>query len=485
MIRSLFALQLRSLGNGLLRDPRRRGLLVLALTVALGLSGASAWRLTHLLLAWQVTGGLVPRLWALCLAAWVAAGGLGFLALREQGVGDRARLLFTLPLSPAGRARALYLSAVAQLANLWLLCLGSLGTAFSLVLGTRAWPWIAALLLGQGVALAMVGLGLALAATLSKARRRVAFLAVLTVSAGAGALLLRAPSLPGPGVVALLSAVVLALALGPLAALFGRLYERAFQALLAASPRTRRRRFIRLFTRGLSLRRTPTAALLTRGLLVRGRQWVDWARLGLVAALLAGFPRLRPALAAHGLPDTFTLPAAVALLFLMILVDGSASPLGAEGNRLALLLTAPLSQAELLRAKLADLLGPILLGGVGSALLVGMVSGLPARQLAMAAAAVALLLTGLAAVFAWGSAWDADLNLEIEGGLRGLLQEQTPLTPVRALLVAASALLLALDLLTLRALPPAAGLAALAGLNALTLGLAWRLGLTALRRLAV
>jgi len=102
----------------------------------------------------------------------------------------------------------------------------------------------------------------------------------------------------------------------------------------------------------------------------------------------------------------------------------------------------------------------------------------------VASVAVALIVTGLSAVFAWGSAWDADLGLEIEGGLRGLLREQTPLTPVRALLVAAAAFLLGLDLLALR-LAPMPALAALAGLAALALGLSWRSGLTALRRLAV
>jgi len=480
MIRPILAIQLRSMGNGLRRDSRGRGLLVLALAVALGLSASGAWRLAHLLLAWQTEGVLGSRLWAVCLAAWVAAGGLGTLALREQAVGDRARLLFTLPLSPAERARALYVSAIAQLGNLWLLSLGSLGTALLVVLGARAWPWIAVALLGQGVALALTGIGLALAAN----RRWLAIAAFLFLCAVAGILSRHAPALPGPVAAAVLCALTLAITLGPLAGRFGRLYERAFQNLLGASPRPRRRRIVRLFTRTLAALRTPTAALLTRGLLVRGRQWVDWARLGLVVALLAGFTRLQPALAARGLSVTLTLPAAVALLFLMILVDGSSSPLGAEGNRLALLLTAPLSHAQLLRAKLAALLAPILAGGIGAALLLGIRIGLPAPELATVTFAAGLILTGLAAVFAWGSAWDADLGAEIEGGLRGLLQEQTPLTPVRALLVAGGGLLLALDLLALRALPMASGLAALAGLAVLVLMLAWRSGLAALRRLA-
>jgi hypothetical protein len=131
-------------------------------------------------------------------------------------------------------------------------------------------------------------------------------------------------------------------------------------------------------------------------------------------------------------------------------------------------------------------LAPILLGGVAAALLLGALSGLGGSELAAGVAASGLLVTGLAALFAWGSAWDGDLGLEIETGLKGLLQEQSPLTPVRALLVALGGLFLAAGiggLAALRTLPAPLGLAALAGLDVLVLGLAWRAGLGGLRRL--
>jgi hypothetical protein len=429
MIGPVLAAERRAFANGL-RDPGRRGLLGVAAIVLLGLASGAAWRLTGLFLAWRSAGVLESRLWGVCLVTWAAAGALGTLALREQAVGEQARLLFTLPLSPAERARALFVSAAARLVNFWLLSLGGLGTALVVVLGVRALPWIALILLGPGL--------------------------------------------------------VLGLALGPLADRLGRLYERAFQALLGANPRPRRRRFVHLLTRGLARRRTPAAALLARELLSRGRHWVDWARLGLVAGSIAGFPRLRPALLAHGLPDALTIPGTVALLAFLFLVDGSSSPIGAEGNRLALLLTAPLSPGELLRAKLAALLAPLLLGGVAAALLLGALAGLGGSELAAGVVASGLLVTGLAALFAWGSAWDGDLGLEIETGLQGLLQEQSPLTPVRAFLVALGGLFLAAGiggLAAFRTLPATLGLAALAGLDVLVLGLAWRAGLGGLRRL--
>jgi hypothetical protein len=404
--------------------------LAIAGVVLLALTGGMSYRLTGLFLAWRATGGLESRLWAICLVTWTAAGILAFIVLREQATGDRARLLFTLPLTPAERLRALFVTASSRLVHFCLLSLGGLGSALVLALGARALPWLGVLLLAPGL--------------------------------------------------------VLVLILGPLASPLGRLYERAFQSILGASPRPRRRPLVHLLTRGLAARRTPAAALLTRELLSRGRQWVDWARLGMVAGLLVGFPPLRPTLLARGWPDTLTIPGAVALLVFFLLVDGSSSPLGAEGNRLGLLLTGPLSSRALLRAELTALFVPILLGSAGCTLVLALRSGLGAghlRAVSEMIAAVALLGTGLAAIFAWGSAWDADLGLEIEGGLRGLLQEQSPLTPVRALLVAVGALFLGVGLLALRSLPPPVALAVLAMLDALVLGLAWRWGLGGLRRL--
>jgi hypothetical protein len=426
VIRPVLAAEWGSFVHGL-GDPRRRGLLTVAAVVLAALASGSGYRLTGLLLAWQAAGVLPSRLWGLCLTAWTTASALGFLVFREQAAGERARLLFTLPLSPAERWRILVVSAAWRLSNFWLLSGASLGSALVFALGARALPWISVLLLVPGLTLGFV--------------------------------------------------------LGPLATPLGRRYERAFQSLLGANPRPPRRPVVDLLTRGLACWRTPTAALFTREILSRGRQWVDWARLGLVVGLLAGFPHLRPALLACGLPDSLTVPGAVALLAFLILVDGSSSPLGAEGNRLGLLLPAPLSPGELLGAELTALLAPTLLGSLGCTLVLGISSGFGVGALSTATAEVALLVTGLAAIFAWGSAWDTDLDLEIEGGLRGLLQEQSPLTPVRALLVATGSLFLGAGLLTIRALPSPLALAGLGGLDVLVLGLAWRWGQSGLRRL--
>ncbi len=428
MIGPVLRAEQRSFVNGLLRDPGRRGLLAVAGVVLLALGSTAAWRLNGLLAAWKSAGALVLRLSGVCLLTWTSAAALMTVVLREQAASERARLLFTLPLSPAERARSLVTSAAAQLANFWLLSVGSLGSALFLALGFRGLAWLGILLAGP--------------------------------------------------------VLVLLLALGPLADRLGRLYERAFRSLLGATPRPRRRRFARLVTRLLAARRTLSTALLVREILSRGRHWVDWARFALVAGFLAGFPHLRPALLARGLPDALTIPGGVALLAFLLLVDGSSSPLGAEGNRLALLLTAPLSRGELLRAKLAALLLPLLLGTVAATLLLGLLCRVGLRAMLGETAASALILAGLVALFTWGSAWDADPGMEIEPGLRGLLQEQTPLTPVRALLVALGGALLGLDLLLLRALPEGLALPALAMLQAAVLGAGWRMGVSGLRRLS-
>ncbi|HTQ80935.1 MAG TPA: hypothetical protein VMM92_13135, partial [Thermoanaerobaculia bacterium] len=461
----------------------RRGLLATAtlFLVAAGVFGA--YRLSLLLAVWKTAGVLSSRLWWVCAAAWGAAGTLGVLVLREQAADERARLLFTLPLSPAERARALFLATVTQLSNLGLLSTIAVGGALVRTLGAGAWPWLAAVLLGQGGALATTGALLGLAATLkSPPSRRLAAELLLAAAAAAGILWRWAP-VRSPGVVAVLWGLALLLALGPLAGALGRLYEQAFHQLLGTHERPARRRIARWLVRGLADWRSPTAALLSRGLLTRGRQWIDWARLGMILGPLALYPRLQPALDQRGLPASFTLPGVVALLGFLLIVDAAASPLGAEGNRLALLLTAPISLGQLLRAKLAVLAAPLLAGGALVTLVLGRASGAAPRQVAFATLAASLILLGLTALFAWGSAWDADLDLEIEGGLRGILQEQTPLTPIRGLLVLLGSTLLALDLLCLRALPEAAVLAALAGIDLLALGLAWRSGLAGLRRL--
>jgi hypothetical protein len=202
-----------------------------------------------------------------------------------------------------------------------------------------------------------------------------------------------------------------------------------------------------------------------------------------LAALAFTFPALHRALAPRGATDFLLVVGGASALVLLGIVDGASSPLGAEGSRLTLLLTAPLKKSRLLGAEWLALYFPCLTGGCLLTLLFSAWSRLETAQIPAALLAVALILAGSVTVFAWGSAWDADLELEIEPGIRGYVQEVAPVAPVRMALTAVGALLLILDLLALASLPLAA---ALLVLSALSLGVAlaaWKLAGRALVRL--
>jgi hypothetical protein len=393
----------RELRNGW-RDGRRRVTLLFALAVNLGLGIWGSARLASALDRWQAAGELGRGLGLLCLAAWSATAAMGLFAVRDQGFGDRARLLFTLPVPPAARVRALAgLCALQLVSGFGITLLFLLGT-LARKLGIHALPWILLLLGGLGGALW----------------------------------------------------TVLAL-------------QMAFTA-----------RRLAVFSRW----RGPAGALLAREALIRGRHWLEWLRAGLFAAgLLLGFPALHRVLAARGLAGPLVLVGAVAATALFYVFDGSSSPLGAEGSRLLLFLTAPLDLGALLRAKLLVLLMPLLLGGSVAVAVLAAAGGFSAAETGWALAAAGLVLAGAAAIFSLGSAWDADLDLEIESGMRGYVQENAPMSATRMALFGLASLAVAAELWLLWRLAPVPGLLAVAACDGLLLAALSRPAESALRRL--
>ena len=223
----------RELRNGW-RDGQQRARLLFALAVNLALGIWGSARLAPALDRWQAAGEQGRGLGLLCLAAWSATAAMGLIAVRDQGFGDRARLLFTLPVPPAARVRALAALCALQLASGFGLTLLFLLGTLARKLGIHALPWILLLLGGMGGALWAV-LALQMAFT---ARR---------------------------------------LAVFPL----GRLYEAAFFAEEAGDSRARPRGWLRRLVRPLSRWRGPAGALLAREALIRGRHWLEWPRAGL------------------------------------------------------------------------------------------------------------------------------------------------------------------------------------------------------------
>jgi len=481
MVGAILQARARELRNSLLRDPQRRVMLLVAIAVNLALGIWGATQLQAGLSRWLTLGPgeLDRRLWRLCLAAWGAAAGMGLVSVRELGFGDRARLLFTLPVERAARLRALLGLVTLQAAAGVGLALACVLAALARGLGARGASWIVLLVAGMGVSLwgALVIQTAVIAAARPAWRRRVvttaaaglviAAGAAITLSASGGGRWVRAAAAAlSPGGAALLAALALLAAAGPLAGPAGAIYEAAF-VQDAGARRARPRRALRRLTRGFAGWRGPAGALLTREMLTRGRHWVEWLRAGVfAAALFAGFPLLRPTLTARGLPLPLAIAGTVVALAVLFIFDSSTSPLGAEGSRLLLFLTAPLSPGALLRAKLLALLAPLAgAGAVGGAVLAA-AGGLSWTAAAWTVAAILLVLLGVAAVFSLGSAWDVDLELEIEPGLRGFVQETAPTTVPRMVLFLAASALAAAELWLLARLPALPGLLAAAAADA-------------------
>ena len=92
-----------------------------------GLSVAAALWLSQQLEGWQAAGvDLHLRLWLLVLGTWAGVAAFSVLGVFKAGFGsDEARLLMTLPLSPAVHFRILYslvfVEQTGVLLILWLL----------------------------------------------------------------------------------------------------------------------------------------------------------------------------------------------------------------------------------------------------------------------------------------------------------------------------------------------------------------------------
>ncbi len=138
---------------------------------------------------------------------------------------------------------------------------------------------------------------------------------------------------------------------------------------------------LQIIQQALTRRRTLSAALLLKEALNHSRAWTTWLRLAVLAVLVLVFPWLHTFLQGYVLPDPVLVVAYAALLAVFWIVDGNPSPIGSEGNRLALYLAAPISLAAILQAKFVTVLVPGLLVGVGLGAATGWWVGLPALDL--------------------------------------------------------------------------------------------------------
>jgi hypothetical protein len=393
-------------------------------------------------------------------------------AVMKQSFGDGALLLMTLPMACATRARALFGVVCIESWNLWILLAMSFLIAAIPRIGTAAAVlWFALFLLLLALAV-WIAFSLVLLALDGGLRGALQVASGMLVVAGTGFLLFRATSWHlGAGMT--LSIILLSTVCGPGASAIGRRYERAFLMLQARQRRPLRWSWMNPLLQLLTSRRSLAAALITREALSRMRHWFNWARAGSTVAAMFAFPTLAQALARRGIGEPQALAMFVMLLVVMLVIDGWSSPIGAEGDRLALLLTAPLSVGRVLGAKLVAFALPMMAISGAIVLPLAAMRRMSAKSTGEVALFLVMATLALSVLFVFGSAADEELDQEIAPGLHGVLHDEAPLTPIRMLLVTLGSLLVVglCILLTRYGLLLATASAAAVGLVLMAIGL--------------
>lgn len=491
--------RLRAAVNGWRQDVRLRTAAWVQVVLLAGLAVAGALWISHQVNGWQANGvDLHLRLWFMVLGTWGGVAVFTVLGVFKAGFGsDEARLLMTLPLSPALHFRILYslvfVEQTGVLLALWLL--GS-GLSLMMALGMMALPWLLLALIGSAavtlggtaILLWLLHHGLAqprrllLSIVLAVVGIEVATFFILPFEGEAMLHL----DLPAPLPVTLLLTVLLGLGLGPKAAAIGHLYASAFE--LMENRNQGGRAFILpgigVLVRPLRRVRTLTVGLLVRAILEQNRHPLALPRLAVLPVYVLLFGLLRPHLLAFGFSEASAAAATGAMMGGLLLVEyGFAYALSGEGARVALYLTAPLRMDNLLRAKLVSVLLPVML--IGWIALAVMAAGMSMStvELLLALGITTLFLIGVTGFVVWAGVADVDLNALPHGTAEMLVQEELPITPRRLQLLGAGFAVLAVGIALLWWLPLGQVLALAGLLCGGLLWLGWRLAQSGMRSL--
>lgn len=487
MTRILWQAHLTSIRNASRRD-LRMAFVVLVFDIAIGAWSGSQF-IGHVS-QWKAMGPAAVNagLWSACLLIWSGMIGISVLESLQQGLSnDASLLLFTLPIPPATRFRALYgMFFLSRLWNWLLLETGITGVALVVTLGWQALFWLVLLQLGVGCVVygSLVATLLFIRYILPRGRIKTRIVAG-TLSGVVVGLTVVLTWLPVPRLLAsVLFLLVLVVALGPLARLAGKLYVAAFLTVQSwdRSRKTISIPGIRGLSRLLSRYRNLTGALFVKGLLNQSRNMLFWTRIAIVLVALFFYPQVR-AVAPYRIPDTLFVVGYAAGLALLSILEQAPNALSGEGNRLTLYLAAPFNLADILRARLMLFLLPVLVEGLAIDLILGWRLGLTISEIGFAAVAIILVIIACTTLSAWGSIWDEDLNLAVEGTVQMILQEEAAITPRRLALLNLSLLLFAALLLVVYELPPILALIVLMLLAGLVLTVMLRLSEAHLRRL--
>lgn len=439
--------QVRSLYNASRYDTKMRITLIVMAVISVASGFWFTYQLKAQLYLWLAQGPVATAtgLWLVCLQTWAGMAFFAIIGVRQALSSDEAILLFTLPVTRAMRFRMLFGSFFLE--NLWswfLLQIVVMGYTLSSMLGWQAIRWLVVLQAGILVAvLAVLLITLVLLYAFTDHTYRTISLLSLTILLVI--LLLSLLLMKGvmnvqefaysihPEWISVAFVGILLGAFGPLAVYCGSLYEATFHAMqgrdYAGSG------FIlpglRWLCSMVQRQRTLVGALWYRALLNQSRNWFFWARLVVILVVLMLFPLLHTAISRYHITDvTFVIwyTSAVALLHAL---ETAVNAISGEASRLALYITAPLTLARFLRAKLLLFVLPVCIEGVLIGLYLCWRLSLSGSQRLLVIATVALIIVITLSWLVSGSAWDEDINLVVEGPAQALLQEEMPISPRR------------------------------------------------------
>lgn len=433
---------------------------------------------------WQDAGGDMfhQRMLALTFFTFTGVAALTALNMLQAGIsGDEALTWLLLPMTPADRFRIAVVRVM--FARDGVLALTTVLTSvLAISLSDPIWALVALVAGWLGVIAGAAGAvyGVCLWSAGSGISGRVALVPFLALLAVPGAMLWTGtlPVLPPPAV-AVIAGLLLAGSLigmtGGRATRLGMAYVRAVQLANAPGIARSARRVpgVRLIIRHLDSRRTPVASMIAKDLLVQSRDWFFSLRLVVFLASLPIFLQVRQLDAASGWPVVPTLAIFVAVLTTYSLIDTSPSPLGSEGERLNLWLVAPVTSEDLLRAKVAVFLAPLLLQGVATVLMIGWWTGLAGTELVVALTFTVLLVAGPVTFIVLGSTLDLRLDIPLESGLPTTFHEHAPHTPQRLWLLNISVVIVGLMGFVVWRVPAEGAVAILAAIDFLVAMVTW------------
>lgn len=425
------------------------------------------------------------RLFSLIVTAAIMAALMTALVTLETAIsGDEPIVLLTLPLTSMER---LWIAALRTMGDrrLFLVLTSVLASAAALV---PVAPFWAASLLGVGWTGCIIGgasaiCGVATWTRLASGRRLLTVAVAVALIGSLVGITTRAQVTGESGTIVASFALGLSLTTGLVvvnrAEWLGTVYVRAVQALATPAMSRGVRRVPGI--RWLSSRRGATAAMIAKDVLVQSRDPFLLLRIVVTAAALPLSLWLRQRDVLSGWSDVQFVSCLAAALTIYSLVDSTPSPIGAEGERLTLWVLAPTTISNLLIAKLAVFLPPLLIQGAVMVTSIGVWIGMPLAELVVLLVMVALLVAGPATFLVLASASDVHLDVALERGMLTTLHEHVPHTPRRLWLLSGTMLLAAAMILLVWLLPPLGAMPVLAATDVAIATVCWIAGQRFLR----